>query len=133
MELDTENGKNRSTITSHSTHGSDAEKSKDAPGQNFTGILDRFLNDPQYRETQERIRWTEAKCEEMDKSAKEDHTYLLTKAEFMRYSSIWCLQLNKSGNNGPMATRADYRCSSRIEKSLVQKFGRLSVANPTTR
>ena len=39
----------------------------------FTGILDRFLKDPQYSETQERIGCNEAQCEEMDTIAQEDH------------------------------------------------------------
>ena len=29
-------------------------------------VLHYFLRDPQYREAQERIGWTEAKCKEMD-------------------------------------------------------------------
>ena len=44
--------------------------------------MTEFLKDSQYRETQERIGLTEAKREEIDKLAQEDHTYKLANAEF---------------------------------------------------
>ena len=71
---------------------------------------------------------TEAKCQERDEFAQEDHTYKLAKAELDRYRSNWCLQLEDARDNGPMTLRA-LLCSSRIEKSLVPEFGRLSEAN----
>ena len=51
----------------------------------FTGIHDRFLRDPIYRESQLAIGWTEQKCKEMDELAKEDHTCKLTPEERRRY------------------------------------------------
>ena len=39
-------------------------KKVDSQGQHFTGIHDRFLRDPVYRETQLAIGWTEQKCKE---------------------------------------------------------------------
>ena len=53
-------------------------------GGHFTGIHDRFLRDPVYRESQLAIGWTEQKCKEMDELAKEDHTYHLTQEEKRR-------------------------------------------------
>ena len=59
-------------------------KKVDSQGGHFTGIHDRFLRDPVYRESQLAIGWTEQKCKEMDELAKEDHTYRLTPEEFRR-------------------------------------------------
>ena len=53
-------------------------KKVDSQGEHFTGIHDRFLRDPVYRESRPAIGWTEQKCKEMDELAKEDHTYHLT-------------------------------------------------------
>ena len=53
-------------------------KKVDSQGEHFTGIHDRFLRDPFYRESQLAIGWSEQKCKEWDELAKEDHTYKLT-------------------------------------------------------
>ena len=76
-------------------------KSVDSQGEHFTGIHDRFLRDPVYRESQLAIGWTEQKCKELDKLAKkEDHTYRLTPEEKRRYQGQLHRTLNKSGKNG---------------------------------
>ena len=49
--------------------------SLDSHGEHFTGIRDRFLRDPVYRESQLAIGWSEPMCKEWDELAKEDHTY----------------------------------------------------------
>ena len=46
----------------------------DSQGEHFTGIHDRFLRDPVYRESQLAIGWLEQQCKEWDELAKEDHT-----------------------------------------------------------
>ena len=56
-------------------------KKVDSQGEHFTGIHDRFLRDPVYRESQLAIGWKEQKCKEWDELAKEDHTYSLTPEE----------------------------------------------------
>ena len=56
-----------------------AWKKVDSQGGHFTGIHDRFLRDPVYRESQLAIGWTEQKCKEIDELAKEDHTYHLSR------------------------------------------------------
>ena len=48
----------------------------------------------------------------------EDHTYKLTKAEYLQYRSNWFPQLNYSGNNGPMASRPDYREAVALKNHL---------------
>ena len=53
-------------------------KKVDSQGEHFTGIHDRFLRDPVYRESQLAIGWSEKKCREWDELAQEDHTYKLT-------------------------------------------------------
>ena len=48
---------------------------QDEFGQNFAGILDRFQRDPVYRESKDKIVWTEALCKETDEKSQENHTY----------------------------------------------------------
>ena len=93
---------------------------KDAQGNNYIGILDRLLKSPRYRKSQEEHGWDEAKCADMDKLAQEDHTYKLTRSEYLRYSSNWCLQLDESGSNAPMATRPDYRAAVALKDHLYR-------------
>ena len=83
-------------------------KKVDSQGEHFTGIHDRLLRDPAYRESQLAIGWTELKCKELDELAKENHTYRLTPEEKRRYQGQWYLALNKSGTKGPMKLRADF-------------------------
>ena len=49
-------------------------KKVDSQGGQFTGIHDRFLRDPVYRDSQLAIGWTERRCKEMDELAQQDHT-----------------------------------------------------------
>ena len=60
----------------------------------------------------------------MDKLA-QNTTYKLTKSEYLRYRSIWCLQLNNSGNNVPIATRPDDRAAVALKNHLYSKFGKI--------
>ena len=78
----------------------------------------QILKDPQHRQSQEEHGWDEAKCEEMDKLAKEDHSYTLTRSDFLRYSSNWSIQLNNSGPNKLMASRPDYRTAVQLTNHL---------------
>ena len=68
-----------------------------------------------YRESQLAIGWTEQKCKKWD-DAKEDHTYRLTPQEKKRYQGQWHLTLNKSGKNGPMKIRSDFRAAVSLKK-----------------
>ena len=56
-------------------------KKVDSQGEHFTGVHDRFLRDPVYRESQLAIGWTEQTCKELADLAKEDYTYRLTPEE----------------------------------------------------
>ena len=71
----------------------------DSHGEHFTGIHDRFLRDPVYRESQLAIGWSEQKCKEWGELAQEDHTHHLTRnsgravqyklhAQFLRLFSL---------------------------------------------
>ena len=49
--------------------------------RNFEGIHDRFLKDPEFRESQLEHDRTEEVCIQMDKDAQKDFTYHMTQAE----------------------------------------------------
>ena len=53
--------------------------------KNFDGIHDRFQRDPENRDSQLKIGWTEEKCIEMEKLAQEDHFYCPSSEEHERY------------------------------------------------
>ena len=98
-------------------------KKVDSQGEHFTGIHDRFLRNPVYRESQLAIGWTEQKCKEWDELAKEDHTYHLTPEEKKRYKGQWHLTLNKEGKNGPMKLRSDFRAAVLMKNRLHHESG----------
>ena len=98
-------------------------KKVDSQGDHFTGIHDRFLRDPVYRESQLAIGRTEQKCIKMDKLAKENHTYRLSKEEFQRYQGQKYLTLNKSGKNSPMRLRSDFRAAVSNKNRLHRESG----------
>ena len=93
------------------------------PLQQEAGIHDRFLRDPVYRESQLAIGWTEQKCKELDEFSKEDHTYRLIPEEQRRYQGQWYLTLNRSGKNGLMILRSDFRPAVSIKNRLHRESG----------
>ena len=93
-------------------------KKVDSQGEHFTGIDDRFLRDPVYRESQLAIGWTEQKCKEWNELAQEDHTYKLTPEERRRYKGQWYLTPNKAGKNGLMKLRSDCRAAVLMKSRL---------------
>ena len=97
--------------------------------RNYEGIHGRFLRDPEYRDSQPKLVWTEQKCIEMDKLAQEDHSYSLSREEFKRYHGQWYLTLNMSGKNAPMRLRSDFRAAVSIKNRLHQESGE-EVAQP---
>ena len=98
-------------------------KKVDSQGEHLTGIHDRFLRDPVYRESQLAIGWTEQKCKEWDELAQEDHTYRLTPEVKKRYQGQWYLTLNKAGKNGPMKLRSDFRSAVSMTNRLHHESG----------
>ena len=110
-------------------------KKIDSQGGHFTGIHDRFLRHPVYRESQLAIGWTKHKCKEMDELTKQDHTYHLSKEEFKWYQGQWYLTLDKSGKNAPMRLRPDFRAAVSLLKKNVStaseanKLKSLSIQN----
>ena len=98
-------------------------KKVDSQGEHFTGIHDRFLRDPVYRESQLAIGWSEQECKEWDELAKKDHTYKLTPEERRRYKGQWYLTLNKEGKNGPMKLRSDHRAAVLLKNRLHHESG----------
>ena len=104
-------------------------KKVDSQCGHFTGIHDRFLRDPVYRESQLAIGWTEQKCIEMDELAKQNHTYHLSTEELKRYQGQWYLTLNKSGKNAPMRLRPDFRAAVSLKIRLHRESGE-EIAEP---
>ena len=98
-------------------------KKVDSQGEHFTGIHDRFLRDPVYRESQLVIGWSEQKCKEWDELAKEDHTYKLTPEEKRRYKGQRYLTPNKAGKNGPVKLRPDYRAAFMMKNRSHHESG----------
>ena len=98
-------------------------KKVDSQGEHFTGIHDRFLRDPVYRESQLAIGWSEQECREWDELSKEDHTYKLTPEERRRYKGQWYLTLNKEGKNGHTKLRSDYRAAVMMKNRLHHESG----------
>ena len=95
----------------------------DSQGEHFTGLHDRFLRDPIYRESQLAIGSTEQKCEEWDGLAKEDHTYHLTPEEKKIYQGQWCITLNKASEIWPMKLRSDFRAAVSMTNRLHHESG----------
>ena len=98
-------------------------KKVDSQGGRFTGIHDRFLRDPVYRESQLAIGWTEQKCKVWSELAQEDHIYRFTPEEKDRYQAQWYLTLNKAGKNGCMKLRSDFRAPVSLENRLHRESG----------
>ena len=98
-------------------------KQVDSQGGHLTGVHDRFLRDPVYRESQLALGWTEQKCKELDELAKENHTYHLTPEEQRRYQGQWYLTLNKSGKHGPLKLRSDFRAAVLMKNRLHHESG----------
>ena len=71
-------------------------KEVDSQGEHFTGIHDRFLRDPAYRESQLAIGWSEQQCKEWDEFAREYHKNKLTPKEKKRYKGQWYLTCEQS-------------------------------------
>ena len=100
-----------------------AWKKADSLGEHFTGVHDRFLRDPVYRESQLAIGWTEQRWKELDELAKEDLSFRLTPEEKRRYQAHWYLTLNKSGKNGLMKLRSDFRAAVSLKNRLLHESG----------
>ena len=98
-------------------------KKVDSQGGHFTRIHDRSLRGPVYPESQLAIGWTEQKCNEVDELGQEDHTYHLTPKEKKRYQGQRYLTLNKSGKNGPVRLRSDFRAAVSIKNRLHHESG----------
>ena len=93
-------------------------KRVDSQGEHFKGIHDRFLRYQVSRESQLAIGWTEQKCIETGELAKENRTHHLSTEEFKRYQGQWYLTLNKSGKDGSMRLRSDFRAAVSIKNRL---------------
>ena len=122
MVLDTARPRYKQNTIWPGMRGRDAARNL-TQGEHITGIHDRFLRDPVYRESQLAVGWSEQTCKEWDELAKEDHTYKLTPEEKRRYKGQWYLTLNKAGKNGPVKLRPDYRAAFMMKNRLHHESG----------
>ena len=118
MVLDMARPKYKESTTWLGIRGRDAVRNSTLKVYIFTGIHDRFLRDPVYRESQLEVGWTEQKCKEWDQLAKEDRTYHVTPEEKKRYQRQRYLPLNKEGKNGPVKLRSDSRAAVLMKNRL---------------
>ena len=63
----------------------------------FTGILDRFLRDSDFRKSMLEHDRDEDVCPKWDDLAEQDLTYRMTESEYFRNKQNWWISLNKSG------------------------------------
>ena len=68
----------------------------------FTGIHDRFLRDPDFRESMLEHDRDEDVCLKWDDLAEQDFTYRVTESEYFRYKQDWWISLSKSGDQEPL-------------------------------
>ena len=119
MVLDMARPKNKKSTFWPGMRGRDVAREVDFQGEHFAGIHDRFHSDPDYREAQLTIGWTEQKCKEWDEFAQKTmHTVSLI--------------LNKTGKNVPMKLRSDFRAAV-LKKSRLHHESREQVKEPIHR
>ena len=100
-------------------------KKVDSQDEHFTGIHDRFLRDPVYRESHLSIGWTE-KCKKWDELAQEDHAYRLTPDEKKTYQGQWYLTLKQSRQKWAYETSIRFSSRCLDEKSSTPRITRTS-------
>ena len=96
--------------------------------RHFGGIHDRFLKDPEFRESQLEPDRTEEVCIQMDKIAEKDFSYHMTQAEYFRYRKNWWVSLNNSGKTGPVRDRSDFNDALTKLHRLHQESGEERLA-----
>ena len=89
----------------------------------FEGIHDRFLKNPEFRESQLEHDRTEEVCIQTDEIAQKDFSYHVTQAEYFRYRKNWSISLNISGKTGPVRDRSDFNDALTTSDRLHQESG----------
>ena len=85
------------------------------------GIHDRFVNDPEFRESQLEHDRDEEVCIN-DDLAEKNFSQFMTQAEYFRYKQNWWISLNKSGNTGPLRNRSDFNEASSTLKTSTPRI-----------
>ena len=88
-------------------------KKFDSQGGHFTGIHDRILRDPVFRESQQR--WTNLQ--------KKTIRIISLQRNFEDSKDKWDLTSNKSGKFGPMRLRPDFRAAVSLKNRLHRESG----------
>ena len=89
----------------------------------FTGIHDRFLKDPEFRESQLEHDRTEEVCIQMDELAQKDFSYHMKHAEYFRYRNNWWISPSNSGRSRPLRDRSDFNDAMTTLNRLHQESG----------
>ena len=91
--------------------------------RHFEGIHDRFLKDPEFRESQLEHDRTEEVCVQMDELPHKDFSYHMTQAKYVRYRKNWWISLNNSGKTGPVRDGSDFNDALTTLNRLHQESG----------
>ena len=89
----------------------------------FKGIHDRFLKDPEFRESQLHHDRTEEVCIQMDELAQKDFSCHVPQAEYFRYRKNWWISFNNSGKTAPVRDRSDFNDALTTVNRLHQESG----------
>ena len=98
--------------------------------RHYEGIHDRFLKDPEFRESQLEHNRTEEVCIKMDDLADKNFSHCMTQAEYFRYKQNWWISLNKSGKTGPVRNRSDFNEALSTLNCLHQESGERQLRPP---
>ena len=100
-------------------------------GKLFSGLHDRFLRDPRLSRITIRIRMDRRKvCAKKWTNLQNKNTRTVSlQRNFKRYQGEWYLALKKSGKNGPMRFRPDFRAADTPKKRFHRESG-VQVAEP---
>ena len=126
MVLDMANLKNRKSTIQLGMRGRDAVR-KSTPKVNFTGVHDRFLRDPVYRESQLAFGWTEQKVQRVGRTCKR-RPYISSHSRGTEKIPRTMVSHPKQimQKMGPMKLRSDFSSCCLYEKSSTPRVRRTS-------
>ena len=76
--------------------------------EEFKGIHDRFLRDPDFRTAMLEHDRDEEVCIKWDDLADKDFSHYMTESEYFRYKQNWWICLKKTENTGLLRNRSDF-------------------------
>ena len=76
-----------------------------------------------------RIEWTEKDIMLFDRIASENHKYVATRAERIRHSEQWILQMNQDGPQQPLNEQPDFAQTKTECKKLLDEYMAITSRN----